>query len=150
MGPLAIFSAVTAFFGSKLGRVVGIGLIAVAVYGAGEVRGRRVATEACKAAAERAEKAAGTQDRVAQQGQDVDNTATLDMLQKQKEKADATIADLQFQLNARPLSAPCLYGPNGKPATGGVRQPNAGPRASNANPPGPPVILAPRNNPAGN
>lgn len=150
MGPLAILSMVTSFFGSALGRYIGIGLIAVAVYAAGEVRGRRVATDACKAAAFKAKEAAKTQDQVAQENVNVDNDATVDMLQKQKEKADGTIASLQLQLNARPLSAPCLYGPNGRPASGGVRAPNASGGAGDTNHPRAPLVLAPRGGPAGN
>ena len=157
MGPLAIISTVVgsaktaiAFFNSPLGRAVGMGAIALAIYTAGEVRGRRVATEACKAAAEKAQTAAVTQDRVAQSGQDADNASTFDMLQKQKEKADATIAQLQLELQARPQVAPCLYGPDGKPASVRVRGADANPGARNpANPPAA-RVLAPRRDPAGN
>ena len=135
MSPLAIISAAFTFFNSKLGRIAGVGLITLAVYSAGEIRGRRVATEACKAAAEKAQKAADTQDRVAKEGVEANDNDTLDMLQKQKVKADATIASLQQQLLSRPAGAPCVYGPDGKPATGGVRDNASGGARNSTNPP---------------
>lgn len=127
MNPLAIF----AFLGSPIGKLVAIGLVGVAVFFAGEIRGRRIANAKCEAAAQAAIVAAGKQDAKAQTEVNQNTEATIAELRGQKEKADAELAKLQLQLSAMPLDAPCLYGADGKPAASRVRKPSAAPGASN-------------------
>lgn len=138
MNPLAILG----FFASPLGRWVGIGLIGVVVFFAGELRGRRIANAKCEAAAQAAKRAADQQDAKARSEVQQQAEATINDLRSQKEKADARLVLLSQELSTRPTDAPCLYGAGGKPAPRKLQQlpkapaPGAGdPRAS-----GPTVI----------
>ena len=149
-----MFAAITgaiAFLSSPIGRWLGIGVIAVAVFFAGDLRGRRIANEKCEAAARAARGAADKQDDKARTEVRQNDDQTIADLRGQKEKADATIAQLQLQLNAMPLDAPCLYGADGKPATRRVRQPAESPAPRAGNPPASrPSVLSPtRRSPAG-
>lgn len=135
---LGIFS----FFGSPLGKWAGIGLLSVAVFFAGELRGRRIANEKCEARAQEAIRAANQQDANARKEVQQQSEATINDLRGQKEQADARLALLEKELSIRPLDAPCMYGADGKPASRVRSQPSPAPRASN---PGPsrPTSLSP-------
>lgn len=142
MNPLAILGFLT----SPLGRWVGIGLIGVTLFFAGEFRGRRIANEKCEAAAQAAKEAAVAQDRKAQQQLDANNSSTMDELSKQKDAADARIRDLEKTLADGIIE--CVYGPDGKPVTGGV-QSRPGSGAGNAPASRPARVPTPRPRPAG-
>jgi hypothetical protein len=125
------FLALFSFFGSGIGKLVGIGAIIVAVFFAGELRGRRIANEKCEAKAQEAIRAANQQDANARKEVQQQSEATINDLRGQKEQADARLAQLERELSVRPLDAPCMYGADGKPASRVRNQPAAAPRASN-------------------
>lgn len=146
MNPLAIL----AFLTGPIGRWVSIGLIGVAIFFAGELRGRRIANANCEAKAQEAIRAANQQDAKARTEVQQQSDATLQELRGQKEKADARVAELQLQLSALPLDAPCLYGADGKPATRRVQpQSSPAPRASNPRASGPTSLSPTGASPAG-
>lgn len=118
MNPLAILAFIT----SPIGRWVGVGLIGVSLFFAGELRGRRIANEKCEAAAQAARIAANQQDSKARKEVSDQSEATISSLNEQKDKANARVAELETQLKTIPLDAPCLYGADGKPATGRLQQ----------------------------
>lgn len=145
MGILSIISFLT----GPIGRWLSIGLIGVAVFFAGELRGRRIANAKCEAAAQEAKRIAGEQDKKARTEVLQQSDATITELRGQKEKSDARVAQLEQELIARPLDAPCLYGADGKPASGVRRQSTPAPRASNPRATGPASVPATRTGPAG-
>ncbi len=139
MNPLAIL----AFLTGPIGRWVSIGLIGLAIFFAGELRGRRIANANCEAKAQEAIRAATQQDAKARTEVQKQSDTTIEELREQKEKADARVAQLQLQLSALPLDAPCLYGADGKPAASRVRNKSSpAPRASNPRASGPASVPA--------
>lgn len=132
---------IISFLTSPLGRWVGIGFIGVAVFFAGELRGRRIANDKCEAKAQEAIRIANQQDATARAEVSKQAEATINDLRGQKEKADGRLALLEKELSVRPLDAPCMYGADGKPASR-VRQPAASPtpRASNPGTPRSPSL----------
>lgn len=137
---------IVSFFTSPIGRWAGIGLLGVAIFFAGDIRGRRIEHAKCEAAAQAAKEAAVAQDRKAQQQLDTNNSSTMDELSKQKDAADARIRDLEKTLADGVID--CVYGADGKPATGGVQsRPGAG--AGNAPAARPARVPTPRPRPAG-
>lgn len=128
LGPVvAFFGGIVAFFSSPLGKWVGIAILGVAVFFAGDIRGRRIANEKCARAAQAAQAAANQQDTTARTEVDNQSSATIDELRGQKEQADGRVAQLEAQLRGLPLDAPCLYGADGKPATRRVRNDGVNP-----------------------
>lgn len=150
MGILTAISAAVSFLTSPIGRWVGIGLIGAALFFAGDLRGRRIAGEKCEAKARAAEVAANLQDKKARVEVAQQSEATIMELNKQREAANARVSELELQLAGRPFDAPCLYGADGKPATGRVRNDGGSvPRASNPRASGPASLPAARPSPAG-
>jgi hypothetical protein len=133
---LGIFTFLT----NPFGRWVGIGLIGVAVFFAGELRGRRIANDKCEAKAQEAIRAANQQDAKARAEVSQQAETTINDLRGQKEKADARLALLEKELSVRPLDAPCMYGADGKPASRVRNQPVTTPRASNPGTPRSPSL----------
>jgi len=115
---LGILKGVFAFFGSPLGRYVGYGMIALTVYGAGELHGRRVEGEKFDAAVTAAKAAAKAQDDKAAEQQRKDAEDAISELKDQKGKSDARVSELEAQLKQNPDLAGCVYGTGGKPPVG--------------------------------
>lgn len=143
MGPLAILSLAYNFFTSAIGKWVGVGLLGVLIFFAGDIRGRRIQHAKCEAAARAAQVAADQQDRKARQEVAAQSEETIKGLQTQKETADGRIAQLELQLKGLPIDAPCLYGVDDRPASGRVR--NDGKPAKGTGNPGNsrPAVLPP-------
>lgn len=81
---------------------------AVAIYGAGYIRGGSNARAACETQAQRAIVAAGAQDMQANNDIRGSELETIDVLKKQKAIDDAKIVDLKNQLR-NPSPTPCVY-----------------------------------------
>lgn len=147
MNPLAILGFLT----SPIGKWVSVGLLGVALFFAGELRGRRIANEKCEAAAQAAQIAANKQDSKARKEVAEQSEATISSLNQQKDEANARVAELERQLKVLPLDAPCLYGADGKPASSRLRQlpKGAAPRAGDPGASGPAGVSPPRSRPAG-
>lgn len=148
MNPLSIVSVVISFFGSPVGKWVGYGLIAVAVYGAGDIRGRRVEHAKCEAAARAAQEAANKQDAQAREDARKNDQDTIASLQDLKGKSDAELAKLKLQLSALPTDAPCLYGVDEQPANRVQRAP-PGSGARDKGHPRPALVPSTKRSPAG-
>jgi hypothetical protein len=109
------------FFLSPIGRWIGVGVLIGAAYLAGDVRGRRIEYAKCEEAAKAAQQAADAQDLQAALDANADASKVVEQLKKQKETADAQIAELKNRLTtvSVPVGAPCLYGdsdlPDSKP-----------------------------------
>lgn len=97
------------FFNSPLGRIVGAGLIAAAIYGTGYLRGSNKAETRCQEAAVRAELAAAQRDLAIQRAAAEFARKKADELSKAKDDLDQKVseyeADLQKQGHRCPLSA---------------------------------------------
>jgi hypothetical protein len=137
---MGAFIGIFTFLTSPFGRWVGVGLIGVAVFFAGELRGRRIANDKCEAKAQEAIRAANQQDAKARAEVSQQAETTINDLRGQKEKADARLALLEKELSVRPLDAPCMYGADGKPASRVRNQPVPAPRASNPGTPRSPSL----------
>lgn len=122
MGPISIISGIIAFFNSPFGKWLGVALIGVVIFFAGDIRGRRIEHAKCEAAAQRAVAAANQQDQKARQEVAVQAEETIKDLRTQKEQADGKLAQLELQLKALPIDAPCLYGADDRPSSGRVRE----------------------------
>jgi cobalamin biosynthesis protein CbiD len=96
-----------AFLLSPIGRLIGIGALALAVAGGIWKSGYNYASRACEAAALRAELAAAQQDLNAEREAAARAKAAIDDLSKQKESDDAAISQLQVELSKRPVAAQC-------------------------------------------
>lgn len=83
-------------------------LIGLAVFTAGDIRGKRVARAECEAAAKRAQVAADKQDLQAEREGRAQDLEITNALTQQKKVDDDTIANLQKQLAAQPGSK-CVY-----------------------------------------
>lgn len=143
----AIIQGIIAFFSTSVGKYVGYGLIAVAVFAAGDLRGSRIERAKCEAAAQAARIAAQEQDKKANDDQMADNAAAIDDLNTQKDKANARVTELEAQLKSRPKGASCDYGPDGKPSTGGVRNDRVAARKGADHPKHSPLSILPRTRP---
>lgn len=102
---IAFYSAVP----SWAKKLVAGGLILLAIFFAGEMRGKRVARAECEAQARRAQTAADQQDKQADVEVREQEKQLVEALTQQKKVDDAVISKLQLDLAKRPKSAPCLY-----------------------------------------
>lgn len=140
--PAISFATIIKIITSPVGKYIGAGLILLAAYTAGDIRGRRAESHAWKAATAEAIQKAKEQDRIAHEQAAKDDQATIAQLKTEKDQSDARIAELEDQLQSRPADPACVYGRGGKPA-GGLRVPLPRPRASR--PAGPTILpSAPR------
>jgi Sec-independent protein translocase protein TatA len=154
-----------AFVFSPIGRLLGVAVAIAIAFGAGDIRGSRIEHEKCVAAAQAAKEAAAKQDTAAQQEVQQQDTEVTTQLKEQKEKDDATIRDLQKQLDeaqarpapapvivgqpakpAQPIATPCLYGANGAVPSRVLDDPRS--RAPDKAAPKPAVVPAASGKPA--
>jgi len=126
---MTVLLGIAQFFLSPIGRWIGVAALIGMAYLAGDVRGRRIEYAKCEEAAKAAQAAADAQDLQAALEANADASKVVDALKKQKETADAQLAELKNRLAtvSVPVGAPCLYGdsdlPDSKPVppTGRVR-----------------------------
>lgn len=103
---------IIAFMLSPLGRYAMIGVAAVAIFFAGDIRGKRVARAECEAQAQRAQQAADAQDLQAEREGRKQDLEITEALTQQNKVDNATIEALKTQLAKRIPAGktdPCLY-----------------------------------------
>lgn len=102
---LAIYSSIPDWLKKLLATV----LIGLALFTAGDIRGKRVARAECEAQAKRAQRAADAQDLQAEKEGRAQDLEITNALTQQKKVDDDTIAKLQAQLSKRPAGSACVY-----------------------------------------
>lgn len=105
IGP--IIAGIAAVVPSFVWKIAGVALLALALIGYGEVRGKRIERAKCVAAAEQARREADFQDRKAQTQTDKIDEAVLGELRAQKEKDDVELEKLRSELSKRPPGRSC-------------------------------------------
>lgn len=149
MGYLLALRGAVAFIPPTVWKGIGIAVLVVSIYLAGDVHGRRIETAKCEAAAAAAQKAADQQDIQAANELRDQATQVSDSLRNQKKVDDDAIDALRARLASRAPNAKCQYdGTNADPGDAprrsarrlqhSVRDPAEG--ASHAKPSGPTIL----------
>jgi len=102
---LAFYNAIPDWLKKFLGTII----ILLAVFLAGDMRGRRVVRAECEARAQQAQQAADKQDLQAEREGRAQDLEVTNALTQQKKVDDETIAKLQADLAKRSAAAPCVY-----------------------------------------
>jgi hypothetical protein len=109
----AFLLPILALVPSWLWKYIGIGLVGVAIFVAGDIRGARVANEKCAAAARKAQVQADKVDTRADKDTRTDESDFAKQATEQKRIDDAEMGRLRDELAKRPVPERCvLTGPD--------------------------------------